>query len=245
MITSAFIISTGRTATQSLAAFFNNPEANQFAYHEPKPNRHLRFLSNLYIDHRISEPLVKRLYRLSRFHLIPKNGTYIESNPYLFGLAPVLRQVFNKPPIIIHVIRHPISYAISHLNHGAFTGSKLFFMNYVPYWFINLEDYGNPTDPLLVMMARWDKINPIIEEQNVGYEHYYRVKYEDLFSNDPKDRIMITKLLGIKDNYTDIPTLNDSQLKVAPEWHSLSSENKNNALKLVKEKCVDYGYEIE
>lgn len=48
---------------------------------------------------------------------------YLESNPYLFGAADCLHEIFENP-VIINIVRDPRDYVKSSLNHGNARGLK-------------------------------------------------------------------------------------------------------------------------
>jgi hypothetical protein len=53
-----FILSTGRTGTQFFEDYINQTTDNAVCKHEPKPSRRFKFLSNLYMNDKISDKTI-------------------------------------------------------------------------------------------------------------------------------------------------------------------------------------------
>ena len=177
-----FILSTGRTGTQFFQDYLNQT-SGALCLHEPWPSRRFKFLSNLYLNGRSGAERVGRIYQRSRKRLFRKLGDspYIESSNFLFGCMEPLSGVY--PGLkVLHLVRHPVSYAGSHLGKGFWKGHKRFFARHVPYWLENLQ-VQDRRDPVQLLAARWNYVNRQIAS-HAGELPYLRVRFEDLFGED-------------------------------------------------------------
>lgn len=188
-----FVVSTGRTGTQAIARHFQQSYLNVTALHEPAPSRPLRVLSNLYLCRRVGVHSLARAVRLLRRSLLARASTdlYLESNPFLHGCLDVLDGIFPNVHIL-HIVRHPLTYIPSHINHGAFAGAKGLAARYVPYWMLNPVQYEgtrradwNLLLPEEKLAWRWTTINSVLNGGGQLYgERYRRIRYEDLFDGE-------------------------------------------------------------
>ena len=178
-----FILSTGRTGTRFFEEYINNTSGDTVCRHEPHPSRRFKFLSNLYLNNRIGDRRVARIYLFSRKGLFKRigNRTYVESSNFIFGCIPALNTHFDRIRII-HIVRDPVTYAQSHLNHGFWKGHKRFFARHVPYWLEKLE-VEDRSDPVQLLAARWNMVNRQIRTY-AGTNPYLLVRFEELFSKD-------------------------------------------------------------
>ena len=178
-----FILSTGRTGTQFFEDYFNQTSHRAVCKHEPWPSRRFKFLSNLYLNQKVSPGLVGRIYKNSRKKLFRNLGglTYIESSNFIFGCVPSLSEIYGEVRII-HLVRHPVSYVSSHLGKGFWRGYKRFFAKHVPYWLEKL-DVEDRSDPIQLLAARWNYVNRQIGSYAVT-NPYLRISFEELFSGD-------------------------------------------------------------
>jgi len=182
MSSPVFILSTGRTGTQFFEDYFNQT-SNALCRHEPRPSRRFKFLSNLYLNEKVSARRLGRIYLRSRKNLFASlhGRSYMESSNFLFGCIPALKEIYGEVRII-HLVRHPHSYVSSHLAKGFWRGHKRFFARHVPYWLEKLE-LEKRNDPIEILATRWNYVN----RQIATYETdnpYLRVRFEELFSED-------------------------------------------------------------
>ena len=195
-----FILSTGRTGTTFLANFLNS-QSSVTAFHEPKPSRILRMWSFAYMNGKVSKDWMASILYKKRKKIINSvdNHIYIESNPYLIGFVDVLNEVFNKP-IIIHVLRDPRDFVRSSLNHGNDSGIKLFFNNYVPYWYPDIKSYLKINRKLTMdekAIGFWSLANNKLIEANQNNPNYHQIKFEDLFNNNNSYK-QIADIVGLE-----------------------------------------------
>ncbi len=178
-----FILSTGRTGTQFFEDYINRTSP-ALCRHEPRPSRRFKFLSNLYLNQKVSSRRVGKIYQNSRKKLFRslRGQLYIESSNFLFGCMAPLREVYPESKVI-HLVRHPVDYASSHLGKGFWRGHKRFFARHVPYWLetLTVEDRS---DPIQLLAARWKYVNRQIGSYAAD-QPYLRIRFEDLFSEDP------------------------------------------------------------
>ena len=177
------ITSTGRTGTMFFRDYLSQTCENTICLHEPTPSRVFRLLSNLTLAGKIPTSVSGNLFRSMRSRLSRGYDNYIESSNFLFGCIPSLNECFDSVRII-HLTRHPVTYAQSHMAHGFWRGSKKWMTKFLPYWF---EGQDTPKqDPYILLFLRWAYMNKIIatsEQTNP----YLRVKFEDLFSSNRED----------------------------------------------------------
>lgn len=183
MLSPVFILSTGRTGTQFFEDYINATSDLSFCRHEPAPSRRFKFLSNLYLNGKVGSNFIVSAYLRSRKRLFNRHQgqTYIESSNFMFGCIPSLNTHYEDIRII-HIVRHPVSYVKSHLNHGFWKGHKKFFAKFVPYWLETLE-LSRPADPVEVLSSRWNYVNRQIQTYSKS-NAYLLVKFEELFSGD-------------------------------------------------------------
>lgn len=115
-----FIVSTGRTATKFLAKTLNHLHTEIYACHEPKPKLiKLKWefgVNKISLGKSINKFLLKRVKLLKNIN----NSIYIESNPYLLFLVPLIERIFSSYKIV-HIIRDGRNWVRSALNRGVYT----------------------------------------------------------------------------------------------------------------------------
>jgi len=179
------ILSTGRTGTQFFETYLSETSENTVCLHEPKPSRRFKFYSNKYLD---GQPIEKKINNLF-FNTRPKfiqsfsnNVRYVESNNFLFGCVPALN-LHQENIKVIHIVRDPLTYVQSHINHGFWIGYKKWFAKNT-IWLENLETKKS-NDPVLILLDRWQYVNRIISKYQKT-NPYLLIRFEDLFINQEK-----------------------------------------------------------
>ncbi len=241
-----FILSTGRTGTQFFKDYFNGTSGKVFCTHEPAPSRRFKFLSNLYLNDKIGSKLIVWTYLHSRKRLFKKNKglTYIESSNFMFGCIPALNTHFDQIRII-HIVRHPVDYVKSHLNHGFWKGHKKFFARYIPYWLERLE-VSQSSNPIEVLSTRWDYVNRQIQTYSDSNK-YHRAKFEELFSDDlqrsSSELNRIRQFCGLAqlEESENIRWLQNPKNR-SKGHRTLKSEEKELILKNTEALMKEYGY---
>lgn len=117
------------------------------------------------------------------------SAPYVESNPLLARLIPPLAEVF-PALVVVHVVRHPVSYIESVERFGTFGGWKRWAMRVVPALTPEVRrtdyrrEFGVDT-PVVRAAAYWSALNELIDSdaQRPGIR-YRRLRYEDLFAGD-------------------------------------------------------------
>lgn len=173
-----FILSTGRTGTHFFENYINSTCPEHVCLHEPHPSRRFKIFSNMYLQGRISEKFVYNRYIKARRKYFKKykNISYVESNNFMFGCLPAFSRYLPELHVL-HIVRNPLDYIMSHLNHGFWTGKKKFVAKYVPYW---LEDIESGRDPVRLLANRWLYVNECISSY-ASFAEYMCVRFEDLF----------------------------------------------------------------
>jgi hypothetical protein len=176
-----FILSTGRTGTHFFENYINSTCPEYVCLHEPHPSRRFKIFSNMYLQGRISEKFVYKRYVKARKKYFKKyqNISYVESNNFMFGCIPALSRYLPELHVL-HIVRNPFEYIMSHLNHGFWSGKKKIVAKYVPYW---LEDIESGRDPVRLLANRWFYVNECISGY-ATFTKYLRVRFEDLFLGD-------------------------------------------------------------
>ncbi|MDJ0802306.1 MAG: sulfotransferase domain-containing protein [Desulfobacterales bacterium] len=179
------ITSTGRTGTQFFEYFINSNTVDAVCKHEPRPSRRFKLYSNLYLDGKISKDFIARQYCQARSRLWEKMKcpNYVESSNFLFGCIPALRRIAVDLKIV-HVVREPKAYILSHLNHRFWQGRKKIVAKYLPYWREPFDlDPHDRNNPIRILADRWVFVNETIGRYT-DRGNCMRVKFEELFSPD-------------------------------------------------------------
>lgn len=204
-----FIVSTGRTGTQTLARVIQQVDGDEIAaYHEPKPSRPFRFISTIHAAGILPDWLTLLSIRILRGRFINRNSKfgYVESNNFLFGVCGLLHKNFQNVRIL-HVVRDPRDYAESHLKHGVFKGFKGVVGRFMPYWLIKPRHLNIKNDEYWLKMSPkkrlywfWSLVNRVIEKDSVALGADYRVvRFEDLFS-DIEVFVDVLRWLGVDES---------------------------------------------
>jgi len=115
-----FIISNGRTGTKFLSHLFNTLSNEIDARHEPSPSI-LKLRHQFGIEKISLEKAIKKFKR-QKFKLYNsiQKPIYIESNPQLSSLIPIIKNVFPNYKII-HIIRDGRHWIRSTINRGIYS----------------------------------------------------------------------------------------------------------------------------
>ncbi len=230
-----FILSTGRTGTQFFEDYINKTSNNAVCKHEPRPSWRFKFLSNIYLNNMISGKTVADIYRYSRKSLFKDINCeiYIESSNFIFGCINALNEYYNNIKII-HIIRHPVTYIESHLNHGFWKGHKKLFAKYVPFWLekFNIHNYSNPVH---ILSERWNYVNKQISSYKET-NNYILVRFEDLFSDNRK--LASETLNGVR-KFCSLPPVDKS---VNLKWLEKPKNYSKNRI-VINEKDKNYIYQ--
>lgn len=254
---SILFVSTGRTGTVSIAETFLRYYPDIKSAHEPFGSRALRIIGNLYASDRIkfatAAVAIRTTHGLRR--RLRGNRILIESNPHLSCLIPIISNLYPET-VIIHVVRHPIDFVRSYINHGAFNGIKGFMGNRIPFWFLRPEHVGhsiwppwNKMNPVEASAWRWSIHNRIIENDCVKFTNVHTlVRYEDLFQENSQEWSRIASVCGLDTSSRDIHEkpahANASRRSIA----NMSDESVQELKELLRNRCNDqlkrYGYEL-
>jgi len=249
----SFIVSTGRTGTQSLAKVLNDVGGPKVvARHEPPPSRIFRVLSTMRAAGLLPDALallcIKTLRRsLDRQEM---DAVYVESNNFLFGLCDLLAGHFQNAQIL-HIVRDPRTYSESHLRHGVFKGFKGVVSLFFPFWLIKPKHLKIKTKRSWFGMSKherlfwfWSLVNAVISNscQNLG-DRYRVVRFEDLFSN--KDLFVDVLLwLGLpKEKIGEASSLISARYNVGRQPYDEVGARENKVLReICGEQARHYGY---
>lgn len=254
-----FVLSTGRTGTVSIANNINSFCSEVYAVHEPKPSRWLQVLGNRYLCGRASRDQLVFAYRKSRnkiFRNAEKTSTYIEANPFLYGFIDVLDDLFKKP-LILHIVRDPRSYIVSHTNHGALTGFKGLMATFNTSWMLRPDEFELQPERLWREMSnieklawRWNAINQQLGKgEELFGERYRRVKFEDLLNKSGDGIRDFASWVGIQNPDGLIELFNRGKLNKSfkqncPKWDDWSEENQLSMSLHCAPLMKKYGYKL-
>jgi len=129
-----FLVSTGRTGTKFFSKFFADYFDNVSSYHTTKNSEFLNIVSNLYQLKIIKRNKARKAWQLLKNNFVSSHdGTYIECNPYYYGILDIISE-FYKDLSIIHIIRSPKSYVISHVKKEKQNIKSRIANKLIPYW---------------------------------------------------------------------------------------------------------------
>jgi len=252
----AFVLSTGRTATQTIARVFNTFEGVT-AFHQPRPYRRFRIDSCKAICGRIAHAELKRRFLARRQRLLNAITTpiYLESNNYLFGFAGVLGELFESASLF-HVVRHPFSFVRSQLNFGGYSGLKRLMLDYYPCWTIKPEQYGQP-GLRWRSMSRFEKYAWVWTVTNSSLDavaqttaDYHRIHFEDLFDKSCTGLQRIAEAIGLQwdpqqhRSFRD-RRFNSSRFRLVPAWEEWDRNLRKQLAGICGEQAKKYGYSLQ
>jgi hypothetical protein len=210
-VTSAPIVaflSTGRCGTQWLTAGLRRLHPEVEAEHEPigplyQPRRYFRCYSDpaVVLEVRQVAEHVARLAQQSR--------PYVETGWPLFPALPLLALRFPGRLRIVHLTRHPVPTALSHLAHNSYAGSPRDDA-YTRWATLGPADRG-VFQPAYA--ARWEALSPYEKclfwwtevhlyglelEDRLGAVPFMRVRSEDLLGGDRSELERLLEFMGLR-----------------------------------------------
>lgn len=249
----ALILSTARTGTKFFEGYLNRTCPGVVCRHEPRPSRRFKFLSNMYLQGTIGGSIIRRLFLRSRRRLLEGEfRLYVESNNFLFGCVPPLLE--SLPALrVVHIVRHPVDYVVSHMRHGFWRGLKGFTARHVPFWLEELPlEGGEASDPVLILAARWVYVNSILLGHGGG-GNYLRLRFEDVFCSPPDVRAesldALRAFLGCAplERQTQLRLLR-RKVNASPAGDaefSLDQREKARVIELCRAPMRQFGYDAE
>lgn len=192
-----FVLSTGRTGTTFLHQFLTRYFPELPCYQEPRPSWIFNIYANLLCSSSFARPLesfMQEYYLKTRRPLLTAGAEpfYMEINPFLYSLGPILSGLAESVKII-HMIRHPIGFITSSLNFNP-QGWRALFKDF-PGWNLNVakawKEKNIPWRKLSGIEKRawqWCYINHRIQSDSKTATGYLCLKFEDLFESDQQTR---------------------------------------------------------
>jgi hypothetical protein len=243
-----FIISTGRTGTNFFESFYNRNFTSLVCNHEPIPDLY-RFGIEYHRNGMDRKAVIQNLkyYRASIIsELFKRNiNTYIESNPFLSFVAPLLNEAFNTPKVL-HIVRHPDTYIYSAINKDPDNSGRLF---------MTTEDHRNRLNAndfeLDEHFNKWDKMNQfervcwnwrftnnyVFDHLN-GQKNYLLLKFEDIFFKKIEESLR--KMI----DFFDINELSRSDMQKLLDDFNIkvnnTAERKVDKYEEVKARNIDF-----
>ena len=194
----SFILSTGRTGTQFFSNYLNQTCEGLLCLHEPFPSRRFKWYSNFYLNGKLSKKFIARQYLAKRKSILRNEriDQYVESSNFLFGCVEPINETIEALKVI-HITRHPLTYTVSHLNKGFWSGVKGFTARHIPGWLESIDkEIKSSRDPIMILLARWIYVNEVISSyQNTNA--YLSLRFEDIFdrkASDPANELNRTRI---------------------------------------------------
>jgi len=243
------VLSTGRTGTNFIGELFNR-HPNVTAFHEPRPSRIIRMWSIARIEGKAARDDIAEVLFSKRRKLLASVDTpiYVESNPYLFGAADCLNEIFENP-VIINIVRDPRDYIKSSLNHGNARGLKYFLNRFVPFWYPKTyKILGLPKgESLVVRNAQyWHILNHWLKSSLHNLENYHEFRFEDLFhASDTIELKRLARAIGIEESFidkSDLSATNRSVDNAIASWQEWSREDCRSLEDLCRPIMDRHGY---
>jgi hypothetical protein len=200
----AYVVSTGRTATEFLAWFFSRAFPQQVtALHQPTPYRPFRPLSNAHVSGHLGEGALRLAFRLARSRRLRRVATpiYLESNNYLYGFANLLAETV--PQVTpFHVVRHPFDFIRSQLNFGSASGLKKLMADRCPFWSLKPEHFGETPvwrerSPEEQYAYVWMKTNAFLDRARAADPCWRLLRFEDIFDARSSGLRTMVEALGL------------------------------------------------
>jgi len=249
------VLSAGRTSTVYLASRLKALYPDIQVLHEPAGSRlnYLQANMNNYLgkDNAAVAARFNDRYRAT----LKKYGNYIELNPFLCPFSTDLHQYVSDLDIV-HLIRHPATWAPSLIQHGA-SGVMQYFIRLIPFHTpaVNnsMKQHFN-LSYLQRIMWRWAEYNRMIASlQNVA-QSYTLIRFEDLFDHrkDHSDNTAhkLLRALALPDISQDKVLTSASPKNISVIDDSLRYSNWNEPDKAyLREELLPlmqtFGYELE
>ncbi len=248
------IVSSGRTGTQFLAAYFDKNYEDVVALHEPRPSYALRMYTNAYLAGDVSDEKMAAVLKRKREKLMRtvSTPTYIESNGYLAGFLPVLDQVWPDPSVI-HIVRDPRTYVVSALNHQEANRLKKIFNRYVPRWLPDVNRILGITEkltPLGYYGAFWMLVNDAVRRNAHRVHAYQRIHHEALFGEDYAGLQSICEFLSLEYKESELPVspdtpINKSRSTRVGHWSTWPPTTCAELHRVCSPLMQEYGYGLE
>ncbi len=247
----AFILSSGRTGTKFLAEFFSANYPGVLALHEPPPSYHLRMLANAYLSGSAPRWLMIAALRASRASVMRRRAgrTYVESNPFLFGFADVLGEVF-ATPFIFHIVRDPREFVRSAINHGSASGRKWLTSSLIPFWFPDVRRLLHTREklsPVGIFAGQWRLVNEFLSKRGPSLPGYHCLKFEEVFDAQNSGLRRMCELLelpypGDGARLSGSEKVNVGKLDLIGRWPTWTSDQCRELSRGGGALMRDYGY---
>jgi hypothetical protein len=258
-----FILSTGRTGTNFFESFLNQNFNSLVCKHEPNPDL-FRFGIEYHRNGMSEKELVQNLryYRKPLINELTKEkvDTYIESNPFLSFVAPVLIDAFHSPKVL-HIVRHPDSYILSAVNKDPDNSGRFFMTNEDHRNRLNSDDFAadeyfqkwESMNQFERVCWNWRFVNNYVDDKLNGQDNYLRIKFEDIFIDKRVESIeKIMKFFKIEKlcksnvdklwNEFDVKVNNTFEKKV-DTFDELKAENRDFYNKVLDQELLNkFGY---
>jgi hypothetical protein len=252
----AFILSTGRTGTKTLAEGLAGGDI--LSPHQPPLSRLLTIASNYYLHGWLPERVLKWLVNRIRVPQIFQSNCryYIQVFSLDYLPAKIISQQYSNV-YIVHIVRDPRAFVTSYLNwmHTRFkslVANKLV-LGWHPSGYFTGEiswQAWRRMDEFQRVCWQWAYKNRKLEQLFEGTPHYMRVRFEDLFLGKGRQAVLesVTSFMGIpyQDRYEVVyqREKNRSRKAYFPPWQEWEPKRKKQLLDICGEPMARYGYYV-
>ncbi len=243
-----FIISSGRTATNFLAAYFNSFHGVS-AVHEPEGSRLLRLWSMAYLDEKVSETQMQKIIYSYRKNITSKDELYIESSPFLLGFLESIPTVFPDAELY-SVVRDPRTYVTSAINHGNTKAPKRLLARFLPYWMPRLRNYFDdkkPSNLFELYCAYWAESSKQLCKKSGCFKVSHLYLFEELFDKKNTAIHQMAKHLELNEtnrdtSITESKRLNESHYSTFVSWRDWDTKMVRQLDCLCNPYMKEFGY---
>lgn len=250
-----FVLSTGRTGTQTLAALLGLAK-NVFAYHEPIPKLYgLSKLSYQHSNDRLGCEILQEAFLTARRELLDYSldcgRGYVETSPQTTFLAPIILDAIPEARFI-HLVRDPRDVVRSGMRRGWYDGSPFDKNRIVPRPDSEVSRQWKVYNAFQKNLWLWTETNRWISKFYSGLpaDRTRLVHSEDVFSSDEETMSRLFAFAG-----APVPSswkmtrvlnkkLNAQKTGQFPKPSAWSEEMYSDLLAIAGETARDLGYEL-
>lgn len=254
-----FVLSTGRTGTQTLASLLNLAD-NVFAYHEPEPKLYGLgncFYKNLSFcrENPTAASIFKEAFLTARRQLLSYSikfqKGYIETSPQVTFLAPVISALIPKAKFI-HCVRDPRAVIRSGMRRNWYRGNVNDRFRIIPDETIDVSQQWSTYTPLQKNAWLWAETHRNIEAFLCEIDESQRILIhsEKIFSNEPETIHRLFKFIDASPPpYSKVERILNKRLNNQvhgnfPPIHQWEDNMLETVKPFINELALGYGYPL-